>query len=376
MTNTQQSYIENTRWVITASKIKMADINLLAYKKVYIDTIDDVAALMEEEKADHFTFWTMVHKILEKFNEENKDIAAIVDAFLEEYDITNRYQKADLKDMILEKEKGLGMDEVDLNAKEKILSKMTLPQLREEYYGSEKYAEIEEKPKITRAESRDIIVWCWDPRIADSILKVAVMNKERDMAGKYDNEMRIEATYKGMKLWAKPDRMILYYEDTWERITMEEFMQLVDWKNRNEIKEFVKEKKIKGMIRDYKTVWDINKIRNEITYKWDTAYGYIRSMAFYYLIVYLNTGIPCEARLDIIRKSKPFISYTEVINEVLMLEKMKWIISVLDKIHEAKESWERWELSIEDILENPTLQQYYPILMDSISTHTIYTDMI
>lgn len=376
MTNTQESYIQNTRDVITASKIKMASNNLLAYKIVYKDTPDDVASTLEEEKADHFSFWTLAHKILEQFNNENLTIQEIVDKFLEEYDITNQYQKKELLEMILKKEEERGMDEVDLRAKEKMLGKLTLDKLRQEYYWPEKYADLAQKPKITRAEARDLIIGSWDPRIADSILKVAVQNKDRDMKGKYDNEQRIQAQYKWFTLWAKPDRLILYYKETGERITMDEFKTLTEWMNRDEIHAFTKEKNIKWMIRDYKTVWDIASIRKEIQYAGDTKYWYISSMAFYYLIVWINTWIPCEARLDIIRKTKPFISYTEVINETLMLEKMKPIINILDKIVEAEKTWERGEISIEDIIENPMLSTYYPILMESIGTHTVYTDMV
>lgn len=76
----------------------------------------------------------MAHKLLEQFTEENISVKQIVDAFLEEYDITNRYQKKDLTEMILQKDIERGMDEVDAEVKRKQLMKMTLDSLRELYY--------------------------------------------------------------------------------------------------------------------------------------------------------------------------------------------------------------------------------------------------
>lgn len=105
MTKTQNNYISSTRGVLTASKVKTAQLNLKAYKVIFEDTPDEVAQSLEDDKADHFAFGTMAHKILENFNQEDITIKEVVDRFLEEYDITNRYQKAELKEMILEKDK-------------------------------------------------------------------------------------------------------------------------------------------------------------------------------------------------------------------------------------------------------------------------------
>lgn len=124
----------------------------------------------------------MAHRLLEQFTEENISVKQIVDAFLEEYDITNRYQKKDLTEMILQKDIERGMDEVDAEVKRKQLMKMTLDSLRELYYGPDAYADMTKKKKITRAEARDLIIGASeDPRIADSVLKVAISNKDRDM---------------------------------------------------------------------------------------------------------------------------------------------------------------------------------------------------
>lgn len=43
----------------------------------------------------------MAHSLLEKFTKENITLEQIVERFLEEYDITNRYQKKDLADMLI-----------------------------------------------------------------------------------------------------------------------------------------------------------------------------------------------------------------------------------------------------------------------------------
>ena len=57
----------------------------------------------------------MAHKLLEMFNEKNVTLQEIVDQFLEEHDITNRYLKADFQQMIIEQKKEAGeiTNEVD-----------------------------------------------------------------------------------------------------------------------------------------------------------------------------------------------------------------------------------------------------------------------
>lgn len=101
-TTTQKSYINTTRNILTASKIKLAMMNTKAYNIVYNLTPEDVAETYEEKKEDHFQFGTMAHKLLEMFNEKNLTLQEIVDKFLEEYDITNRYLKADYIEMIIQ----------------------------------------------------------------------------------------------------------------------------------------------------------------------------------------------------------------------------------------------------------------------------------
>lgn len=51
-----KSYINTTRDVLTASKIKLAMMNLKAYNIVYNLTPEDVAEIYEEKKEDHFQF--------------------------------------------------------------------------------------------------------------------------------------------------------------------------------------------------------------------------------------------------------------------------------------------------------------------------------
>jgi hypothetical protein len=80
----------------------------------------------------------MAHKLFEKFTDRNITLQEIVDEFLEEYNITNRYLKDDLKQLIIEQKKidGEITNEVDEKAYYKIFSKadMTLDKLRETYY--------------------------------------------------------------------------------------------------------------------------------------------------------------------------------------------------------------------------------------------------
>lgn len=75
--------------------------NLQAYNIIYNLLPEDVAERFEESKADHFQFGTMCHKLLEIFPKKNS-IKEIVDEFLEQYDITNRYLKADYIEMIIQ----------------------------------------------------------------------------------------------------------------------------------------------------------------------------------------------------------------------------------------------------------------------------------
>lgn len=376
-----KSYINTTRDVLTASKIKLAMMNLKAYNIVYNLTPEDVAEIYEEKKEDHFQFWTMAHKLLEMFNEKNVTLQEIVDQFLEEYDITNRYLKADFQQMIIEQKKETGeiTNEVDEWARRKTLNKAeyTLDKLRETYYWAEKYSQIKAKTPITRAEARDLIVWdSWDVRIADSVLKVAVMNKDRDMAGKYSTETRIEAKYKGKKLGAKPDRIVFRSNKTPEmRMTVEDMDKLMEWLTREQRVTMVKNQEIRCMIRDYKTEWQAIELYNWIQRFGDSKYGYIFSMAFYYLIVWIKYGVESQVTLDVIEKSKPFFSYALSIPEEIMKDKVHAITKTMDSILEAEINDSRWDISVEHIFQNPDLKKYYPLIGNHIDSSKVFLDL-
>lgn len=376
-----KSYINTTRNILTASKIKLAMMNLKAYDIVYNLTPEDVAEIYEDKKEDHFQFGTMAHKLLEMFSEKNMTLEDIVNGFLEEYDITNRYIKDDLKEMIIQQKKEAWeiTNEVDEWARRKTLGKAeyTLDKLRETYYWAEKYNNIKSKTPITRAEARDLIVGqSEDPRIADSVLKVAVMNKDRDMAGKYSTESRITVKYKWKELWAKPDRIVFRSNKAPDkRMTVEDMDKLMDWLTREQRVNLVKTQELRCMIRDYKTEGQAIELYNGIQRFGDSKYGYILSMAFYYLIVWIRYGIESRVVLDVIEKTKPFFSYTLEIPEDIMKDKIHKLTQTMDEIIQSEETKERWQLTVEDIFQNPDLKKYYPLIGNYIDSSKVYLDL-
>lgn len=376
-----KSYINTTRDILTASKIKLAVMNLKAYNEVYNNTPEDVAELYEDKKEDHFQFGTMAHKLLEMFNEKNMTLEAIIDGFLQDYDITNRYLKDDYKEMIIkQKYASWEIDNTtDEQARRKLLSKQeyTLEKLRETYYGADGYAKLKQKTPITRAEARKLIVWeSWDPRIADSVLKVAVMNKDRDMWGKYSTEERIEAKYKGKILGAKPDRIVFRSNKTPEhRRTIQEMDKLMEWLTREQRVTMVKNQEIRCLIRDYKTEGQAIELYNGIQRYWDSKYGYIFSMAFYYLIVWIKYAVESQVTLDVIEKTEPFFSYALSIPEDIMKDKIHKITQTMDKIIEAEKTGNRGTLTVEDIFQNPDIKKYYPIIGKTIDSSQVFLDL-
>lgn len=388
-----KSYINTTRDILTASKIKLATMNLKAYNIVYNLTPEDVAEIYEDKKEDHFQFWTMAHKLLELFNTSNKSLEEIISAFLEEYDITNRYLKDDLKNMIIEQKKQSWeitaehdeewnfkwYSDADIQARWKLLSKadMTLDKLRETYYWAEQYATLKTKKQITRGEAKKLIVWdSEDPRIADSVLKVAVMNKDRDMWGKYTTEERIEAKYKGKKLGAKPDRIVFRSNKAPDmRMTLADMDRLMEWLTREQRVNLVKTQELRCVIRDFKTEWQAIELYNWIQKYWDSKYGYIFSMAFYYLIVWIKYAIESDVTLDVIEKTEPFFSYALSIPQDIMKDKIHSITKTMDQIIQAEESQQRGELNVEHIFQNPDLKKYYPLIGQYIDSSQVFLDL-
>lgn len=376
------NYISDTRDSITASKLKLAWENKLCYKAVYIDTPDDVAQKYEDEKVSYFNFWTMAHQFLEQYNSWSMTLQELVDNFLDEYNITNMYQKKELVDKIVEadiEKNWPWRDDVDIAARKKELTKtkVTLDDLRKIRYWAEKYAHISKKKKITQAEARDLILWdSWDVRIADSILKVAVMNKERDMWWLYSCEKRIEVSYKDKKLSAKPDRMIFYSKkNPDQRITVEEMDDAMEWMTLEERRALAEEQELVCMIRDYKTAQDPRKIWYEIKELWDTSTWYVFSMSFYYLIVRAKYGIKSEVCLDVIKSKKPFINYTHYIPTAVMEAKLNGIISILDEIVKAEETGDRWEVTIMDVFASPRIAQVYSLIAPYMGTSRVVEDL-
>lgn len=374
-------YINDTRGILTASKIKLAKMNLSAFNIIYNMTSRETAEAMEEAKASHFNFGTMAHKLFEKFTNRNVTLQEIVDEFLQEYNITNRYLKDELKTLIIEQKKASWeiTNEVDEQAYYKILSKadMTLDKLREQYYWADKFADILQKPQITRAEAKKLIVWeSWNPNIADSVLKVALTNKDWDMGGMYTTEQRISATYKWKELWAKPDRIVFRSNKNPDvRYTLEQMNSMMEWLNRDQRKHMVDTEDLRCTIRDFKTEWQPIELYNNIMRFGDSKYGYIFSMAFYYLIVRIKYAIKSEVILDVIESSDPFFSYSMTVPVEIMNDKISEITRTMDAIIQAEESWERGQLTVQDIFDYPDLKKFYPILAWHIQSSQVVLDL-
>ena len=95
------------------------------------------------------------------------------------------------------------------------------------------------------------------------------------------------------------------------------------------------------MIRDYKTEGQAIELYNGIQRFGDSKYGYILSMAFYYLIVWIRYGIESRVVLDVIEKTKPFFSYTLEIPEDIMKDKIHKLTQTMDEIIQSEETKER-----------------------------------
>ena len=352
------SYIADTKWVITSSKLKLFKDSPLAFKVIYSQLSPAELAIFESEW-DHFSFWTMTHDFLEKIN--GRPVAEVLESFLCEYNITNRYQKWQLVELILAEEAKTKPLE-DLEVIKKKLEKLTLPQLREQRYWSERYAEICKKKEITRAEARDLILWeSEDSTIPDSIIKVALSNKDWDIYGKYDNECsslpdkRIQTTFRWMPISAKPDRIVIYKGE--ERYTLAEYMEIVGNMTPEEKRAYAKENKIKGFIRDYKTTESVERLIKDIQYKWDCEFQYVFSQAFYYIVVYSYTGVECDVCLDLIEKAKPFFSCTYYLPKDKLKEKVVEIKWLLENMKVRYETGDRGDITASDIVDNKKLKR-------------------
>ena len=278
--------------------------NLKAYNIMYNLTPEDVAEIYEEKKERPLQFWTMAHKLLEMFNEKRNtpgDSRPIPGRVRHHQQIPQGRLSTD--DHRTEKGSRRDNQQVDEWARRKTLNKAeyTLDKLRKHTTEQKNTARSKQRPQsheLKQETSSYEIAETWE---SDSVLKVAVMNKDRDMAGKYSTETRIEAKYKGKKLGAKPDRIVFRSNKTPEmRMTVEDMDKLMEWLTREQRVTMVKNQEIRCMIRDYKTEWQAIELYNWIKGSETANTGLSSPMAFYYLIVWIKYGVESQVTLDVI----------------------------------------------------------------------------
>lgn len=330
-------YVEETRWTITASKLKVFLLCEEAFKVQYIDEV----TIESKEDSRSFVLGTAFHDLMEY----GKDF------FLEKYSIADSYLKADFIEMI---EKRDGTDK-------KELKKLLLPQLRELYYGEADRAEIVSKIKLTPAEWRDLL------GMYKTVLPLGIW----DLGWYTDKEQRLEAQYDWLKLSARPDRLLFYRGDTDDvrqitndmRLPLEEIYELLHWKNRNEQNATIKAQKIKCIIRDFKTTSDLRWMKKDLLFNnWD-KFWYVISMSFYYTIVYALFGIESSVWLDVIEKTHPYPTDVIALPQRLLQEKLKTtIIPWLKRLDKAMKSWVFAPADRDVVLSNPFLKPYYQYL--------------
>lgn len=336
---------------------------------IYIDEVTPVI----EEKEDVFISGTALHYVLENW----------LDKFNEKYWIADWFLKDDLKDKILErfreKFKAEGKDEMDikfeLEAESKRLNKttVTLPLLREEYYGTAQRSTIKNKVALTASEGRMVI------GMYEALMKQPIM----DVMNKYTKEQTITATYAPstgeweLSIWTKPDRLCIYTTDeNWQennRRTFDEYMELVKDMSIQERSDYAKKNWVKGLFRDWKSTQSIAKMKKELIFDRETAFWYVFSMATYYTILYIATGIEFEARLDLVEKQEPFVTEAIALPNTFLRDKMfNEVLPTMKALLIAEKTGVYPEPSRKEILESKEMMKYYPHFANSVQSDVTY----
>jgi hypothetical protein len=324
------SYASKTQWSITASKIKCFEKDQLLYKLIYEDLIEI------EDKQDKrcFVIWEAFHYLMEYWT----------DQFFTKYYIDEWLVKEKLLNKILEHHTDWSDDQV------KESKKWLLPEVRAEYM---KITNNEWKIELTPAEGRDLI-WMYQSALSQPF---------RDMWWLYIKEHRFQAKYNWLNLSAQLDRWCV--EDwNYERYNFEQVQDLLWGKDKSEQKQIISELWLTSHIRDFKTVWDISRLKSDMKWKPDSfAHGYITSMAFYYTIIYILFGLETTVYLDLIESSAPYPTDVLSIPSSTLTQKIPKIKGILDSIIKCKESWEYSTRSREERIEDreaiPYIQ-YHP----------------
>lgn len=354
-----KEYIEKTRDSITASKLKAMFLDPLYFKLKYIDELN---AKEEEDEERHYIVGTAFHYLMEHGIEQ----------FGQVYNITDRYQKKDIQELILKRfeEQGKEPDEIEIERKRLNKADMTLPKLREELYGAKDWAKMCSKIEITGAEGRDLL-WMYEE---------AVRQPMRDLQGMYSREYRLDSYYKDVRLSFQTDRIVFYSSKDWEndvRYTIEQMDEIMEWLTNEQKRAKAKEMCLLCIIRDFKTTDSIEKMKKELMYDWETRFGYVFSMAFYYTLVYIRYGIESRVVIDVIEKTSPYISDIIELPLSWLRKKLETtIIPTLDLYIKCKESndWGNGPKR-DDIISNKELKAYYRYFPSSVYQSATYIDL-
>lgn len=354
-------YIESSRWHTTASKLKTYKISPKLYELIFEK---ELAPLIEEDEGA-FMSWTALHYILEKWEE----------AFLEKYWISDWFLKDELKDQILERIrhelKEHGKDEMDitfeLEAHKKRLSKtwVNLPHLREEFYGSKQRSTIKDKIAMTPTEGEMVM------GMYRELKRQPIM----DLDNKFTKEQTIKAIYydwdNEISIWIKPDRLCIYQiDDEWyeiQRWTIDEYEEIVNDLSLDQRVDYAKKNWIRGIFRDRKSSQSIAKMRKELLYDRETAFGYVFSMAHYFTVLYIATWIQFQGVLDVVEKQAPYITDAISLPPTFLYEKMVHEVEpTLSKLLKSKINNDYPEPTREEILNSKALSKYYTYFTSSV----------
>ncbi len=342
------SYISDTRGIITASKLK----DFILCEKLYkVKRLNEVC--ISEEVPERAMLWDAFHYLVEVGYDKRS----------ERYQVTEKFLKADLIDLISNRE----ISEEAKEAKRKELSKVTvlLPQLRKEYYWEEKRNEMQGKQELTPTES-EMMIWMYE-----SIYKQPL----RDMSWTYTKERRFEAKYWNLNIWFKPDRICFYID--WVQCTTEEIDDIKNSISKEERIDFINKNKVTCLIRDYKTVAQLDKMLNELKYENETTTWYVLSMSFYYACIYAIYNIESDVYIDAVEKIAPYKTSVISIPRSWMKEKLVQVIKPwLDTLIKCIKEDKRKEPTREELISNKKLSWFYKYFDNSIQKEPNRIDIL
>lgn len=158
------SYVQTTRWYLTASKLKCFILNPEEYKIRFIDEME-----IEWDDKRCFFLWSAFDYLVSYGR----------DKFFEEYYIDEWFVKDDIIQKLIEQWEDPSK-----------LKKMLLPELRAMFYKDG------EKKRLTPAEGRDLL----------GMYNEAMRQPAFDLWGEYEKQHEIIAEYRGLKLRWQLDR--------------------------------------------------------------------------------------------------------------------------------------------------------------------------